>query len=193
MTMRVVWGLAVVVMFLSMTGAPTTVAARSAGKFRVIELEVPGGCPGSPIAINNRRDVVGIADDPPDSCGDTTAALWRRGAMTNLGLHVATDINDRGQVIGFFDLGILRAFIWDRGVRTDITLGGDSVANAINQRGHVVGRSTLGPSDSPQPNPFHAYVFHDGSIADLGALPGHNESSANDINERGQIVGFSAG
>jgi probable HAF family extracellular repeat protein len=178
---------ALVLMVLLGTGVPASAEARSPKKFTIVELNVPGICDAFPASINNRGEVVGIAEDPPDFCDDTTAVLWRNGVIVNLGPHVAQDINDRGQVIGFLDLAALTGFFWDDGVRTELTLGGDSRANAINERGQVVGTSQLLPFTGP----FHAFLFQDGSIVDLGVLPGHNASSANDINEHEQIVGSS--
>jgi probable HAF family extracellular repeat protein len=116
--------------------------------------------------------------------------LWRQGVPLDLGQHVAEGVNDRGQAIGFLDLATLTGFLWDDGVRTELTRGADSRAIAINKRGQVVGGIALLPPGS-EPNPFHAYVFHDGSLVDLGTLPGHFESSAHDINDHGQIVGVS--
>jgi probable HAF family extracellular repeat protein len=174
--------LALLVGFLVSTVAPpTSAAARSPKKLTLVQL----GPDGFPRAINNRGDVVGVTI----VFNDTAATLWRHGVVVDLGLHEAVDINDRGQVIGLFDDSFLRfGFFWERGVRTTLSLGGESIANAINGRGQVVGASTLALGSG---NPFHAYLFHDGSIVDLGALPGHNASSANDINQRGQIVGSS--
>ena len=65
---------------------------------------------------------------------------------------------------------------------TDLgTLGGTtSLVSAINEIGHVVGVSAL-PKDVG-----HAFLWQDGLMTDLGV-----EGSATDINDLGQIVGFS--
>ncbi|MFN7944303.1 MAG: hypothetical protein U0Z53_03050 [Blastocatellia bacterium] len=69
---------------------------------------------------------------------------------------------------------------------TDLgTLGGaQSRAYAINARGHVVGFAAT--SDDH----FHAFLW-DGSLHDLGTLPGTVESNAVAINDAGQIAGVS--
>ncbi len=65
------------------------------------------------------------------------------------------------------------------------TLGGTSYANAINDSGQVVGASTL--ADGSQ----HAFLYDStNGIQDLGTLGGVRSSAA-DINNEGQIVGYS--
>lgn len=69
------------------------------------------------------------------------------------------------------------------------TLGGDeSYANAINERGEVVGVSRLAAGQD------RAFLWRDGVMTDLGLLgPGGSASSrAVAINERGQVVGGSS-
>jgi probable HAF family extracellular repeat protein len=62
--------------------------------------------------------------------------------------------------------------------------GGFSIANAVNNRGEVVGRSAI-------PNgPQHAFIWQDGVMTDLGTLPGGNYSEAFAINNRRQVVGW---
>jgi len=63
------------------------------------------------------------------------------------------------------------------------TLGGTySVANAINERGQVVGISGTAAGR------FHAFMWQDGVMTDLGTLGGP-DSHASAINERGQVIG----
>jgi probable HAF family extracellular repeat protein len=61
------------------------------------------------------------------------------------------------------------------------TLGGSfSVAQAINDRGRVVGTSTTATGES------HAFVWADGQMRDLGLAA---YATANDLNDRGQVTG----
>ena len=70
---------------------------------------------------------------------------------------------------------------------TDLgTLGaGNSSASAINEQGQIVGQSETGDG-SP-----HAFLWKDGEMTDLGALPRYDTSSAHDINADGSVVGVS--
>ena len=198
---RTLWLIAVITVIIA--AVPPPAMARngkepSAPKYTVVLLETPDDCNGFAAAINNRGTIVGEWTRPC-SGGDSRSAVWRRGAFNDLlpedeVFSSATDVNERGQIIGEGRGGSLfQAFFWERGVRTNFTLGGPeavSQALALNERGQAVGLSTIGP-DTPEGQPHHAFLFHNGIITDLGTLPGHRLSAASDINERGQIVGVS--
>jgi probable HAF family extracellular repeat protein len=102
----------------------------------------------------------------------------------------ALGINSAGQVVGASTLpiGETHAFIWDRGVMTDLgTLGGDfSEAHGINERGGVVGVSTTAVGES------RAFLWEKGVMTDLGTVS-ERSSVALAINSRGQIVGGADG
>lgn len=73
---------------------------------------------------------------------------------------------------------------------TDLgTLGGtESFANAINDKGQVVGESRIAGDQET-----HIFLYQHGKLFDLSAIynigPGPYAPTANDINNRGQIVG----
>lgn len=69
---------------------------------------------------------------------------------------------------------------------TDLgTLGENSVASGINDFGQVVGDSYIAG------NVYHATLWQNGSISDLGTLGGSSSAAAG-INNSGQVVGYSS-
>ncbi len=73
-------------------------------------------------------------------------------------------------------------------VITDLgTFGGkESAASAINGKGQIVGWGGIGAKAQT-----HALLWQDGTMIDLGTLPGRTSSVAAAINEQDQIVGSS--
>ena len=149
-------------------------------------------------AINNRGQVVGITESPPEDTDPyvplsgmpTHVFLWESGHLSDLpikGLCRPVDdfgceyrdptvngINERGHVIGVDGAG--RGFLWRRGVVQDL---GSFHPTAINDRGQVAGGDQL---------------WENGAIIDFG-LPSLclgiqcYHPLAADINEQGQVVG----
>lgn len=102
----------------------------------------------------------------------------------------ATAINERGDIVGSSSAtgGGSHAVLWRGRQMIDLgTLaGGNSAALDINNRGDVVGYSSVASGA------LHAVLWHDGTITDLGVLPGGDNSYASAINDRGEVVGWSA-
>jgi probable HAF family extracellular repeat protein len=153
------------------------------------EITELGGLPGTTtvgVDINNQGQIVGhsrIAN------GYLQAFLWEDGEMTYLGNlgrdSNATNINERGQVIGNSSTadGKVHGFLWEDGELTDLgTLpeaDDDRIyPNAINDRGQIVGTvATVGNVDD------RAFLWEDGQMTELDG------STADDVNNRGQILG----
>ncbi|MFT4543305.1 MAG: putative HAF family extracellular repeat protein [Planctomycetota bacterium] len=77
---------------------------------------------------------------------------------------------------------------------TDLgTLGGiDSAALGLNDQGQVVGWSAIAGCMTSQGLPCrHAFLFENGTMTDIGVLPGDEDSVARTINNAGTIVGTS--
>lgn len=149
--------------------------------------------PGKAFAINNIGQVVGLGHGPPEG-----ACLWQNGIHTDLSIFggwqsEARGINDAGEIVGWglTPDGWERAFLWRSGVVTDLgTLGGGTArAYNINKASQVVGESWITNN-----GPLHAFLWQQGVMRDLGSLPGytggHDSSTATDINDAGQVVGY---
>jgi probable HAF family extracellular repeat protein len=127
------------------------------------------------------------------------AFLWQNGAMTGLGVSnggQANAINDSGQVAGTdgYNSGF-RAFVWENGKFTYLGALGTqfqvSLAYDLNNNGTVVGTAA---TDEVLPEfgaLYHAFVWQNGAMTDLGILPNQTESAALAINSLGQVVGVS--
>lgn len=121
------------------------------------------------------------------------AYLWENGQRTDLGYFggissFASDINEAGQIVGKFNTtkDKFNPFLWQNGKMIDLgTLGFNGGALGINNQGQVVGYSGLALHVT------HAFQWENGNMIDLGTLPGYNGSTAYDINDSGQAIGYS--
>jgi probable HAF family extracellular repeat protein len=175
---------------------------------------------------NSRGVVTGSADtsipDPnapnclnPLDCFISHAFKWRKGSLTDLGALPGVNssfgswISANGLIAGESGNGEIdpltggpeeRAVLWKDGHITDLgTFGGnESWANAVNNRGHVVGSAANAVPDPFNSPPFlygwgtqmHAFLREDGARHDLGTLGGP-DNLALYVNEAGQVAGFS--
>jgi len=118
----------------------------------------------------------------------TRAFLYSGGVMSDLGAgddSFAYGINNSGQVVG---KSRGNAFLYSDGTFSNLSLGGeDSWAQAINNRGQVTGSSQIAPGEGT----YHAFLYGDGTMLDLGTLGGSFGSHGYGLNEKGQVVGFS--
>ena len=154
-----------------------------------------GGSGSEALRINNAGQIVGYSYTTGDNA--ISAALWNNGIVHELGslgggFEIARDINNAGQIVGYSapSVSLFHAVSWNNGAIHDLgTLGGtSSFAEAINDLGQVVGRSDTASAGT------HATLWSSGNIQDLGVLDNSwwgAFSSALDINNSGQIVGFS--
>jgi probable HAF family extracellular repeat protein len=164
-------------------------------------LPTVGGNNGQASAINNRGEVVGFAEtaDADPTCPPAPAevpVLWDKGQAHALPL-VGTDpdgfafgINDRGQAVGYSGncSFATHAVVWKNNTAVVLQdLGGtkSNVAYVINNRGQIAGKVR-----SADGTTYVAALWQpDGTLTNLGILPGDFAAFATGINDRGQVVG----
>ncbi len=164
--------------------------------WQMIDLGTLGGLQTEAYAINDKGQVVGVADLPD---GQSVPFLWENGEMVDLHdllppdadwvLKEAFDINDAGEIVGYGRPpgGSRHGFLMVPGApyHTIIDLGTltrhrDSYAYAVNKFAQVVGDTS--------PVFGRAFFWDDGVMIDLGTLGGFY-SYASGINDAGQVVG----
>jgi probable HAF family extracellular repeat protein len=162
-------------------------------------------------AVPEDPDIAGIFNGLP-AAQQVRAFLWQGGVMHDLGTlggnnAQATFINEQGDVTGFSGTNndnaindatgspTIHPFLWKNGRMQDLgTLGGTLAmpgsfnvggpwGPVMNARGDVAGTSYL-PGDAA----WHAFLWSNGHMIDLGTLGG-SKSEAVSINDRGQVVG----
>ena len=116
-------------------------------------------------------------------------ATLKNGTLTQLGFAAAPrSINNSGAIVGSMSVGGGTVpFLYRDGVLHDLgTLGGNSgIAIAINERGTIVGQSSLATGFN-----FRPFVYKDGVMKDLGTFGG-DIGYARDVNNRDVVVGDS--
>jgi probable HAF family extracellular repeat protein len=178
----------------------------------LIPLGTLGGPTSEGRAISDRGHVAGISRLADNS---THAFLYYRSEMEDLGVlpggfvSVATDVNSRGEVVGFATIGPdsteccdptpQHAFRYRNGTLQDLgTLGGNdptlqSEASAINDLGEIVGQSQMRLASETVWRPF---LYRKGQMIDLTTiidpsdplLPYAQFESALAINEKGWVL-----
>jgi probable HAF family extracellular repeat protein len=173
----------------------------------MVDLGSFGGTCTTAQAINESGQVVGVSSVAGD--GFARAFRWENGSFRDLGGSLggnntgAIAISENGQAVGFAYLPgetVLHATLWRRvGQVIDLgTIGTDpcSIAFGVNNKGQVVGNSS--PSDCASFNPSRAFLWENGSLADLNTLIPANSPLylvyPYTINEKGEIAvnGFDA-
>jgi len=186
---------------------------------------LPGGFGSEGNWINDYNQVAGQSEngliDPLLGTPEAIAVVWKsNGQIVDLGTFggnesLAAMVNNRGQVVGAAantvpdpfpgPLGFwgtqTRAFLWERGVMTDLgDLGGpDAFAMSVNERGQISGvsytSSTPSPietrcgKDIPPQNPFLWEKSRMINLGTLGGICGFPFFGV--VNRQGQVVGQS--
>ena len=148
--------------------------------------------------INNMGQIVGNSY-VDHTHSNRNAFLWGNGQTRDLGTlsgwsSFAEDINENGQVVGYYLRydNAKRACLWDNGTSISIgglgSLEGESRAYGINNSGQVVGQAavTVGAPD-------YAFLWENGQMLNLNLLVPEGSDfvlqKATAINNYGWIVG----
>jgi probable HAF family extracellular repeat protein len=162
------------------------------------DLGTLGGVSGGGNALNDAGQVTGWANRAD---GSTHAFLYTDGTgMADLGMlnytewDVGVGINGHGQVIGrYMQSGYqFGAFMYTPGggvVDIGHLGGGETDMYALNDAGQAVGWSRATTTGGTR-----AVIYRNGALVDLNALIGGTTGwlleKANDINDRGEIIGM---
>jgi len=176
-------------------------------EFHMRALPTLGGNNGQASAINNRGQIVGMAEDstvdsscPPGTpySGTQLPVLWENGKPQALSTGSDTDgfalwINDHGQAVGYTgNCGAMgHAVSWENDtgkvkVLKDLGNGNGGLAYGNNNRGQIVGSVFVNPGGFPIR--YGALWEHD-KLTILKPQFGDIAAIATGINDLGQVVG----
>lgn len=160
------------------------------------DLGTLGGAHSQAYALNDAGHVTGFSWLSNSSIH---AFLYQNSGMTDLGtlnnqpgLFYGDSINNNDQIIGHglpYGAGGVVNFFYQNGTMTNwkaTSACPACQAVAINGQEQITGSLTTGPGVS------HAFVYDNGTISDLGTLPGGLTAIGTAINEVGQVVGVSS-
>src|ERR1022692_2110780 len=185
----------------------------------MIQLPTLGGNNGVAMAISNRGEVAGFAENSTSDPGCPAPqvlhfkpVVWEKGVIHKLPTvggdpdGVAQEINDNGEVVGgsgtcatfntnfLYNLVPVHALLWEKGKTTDLGNLGGKTGQAGGETSYDA--NNLGPgvgnSDLPGDTTFHAFLWTKRTgMQDLGTLSGDVASVSISINDAGSVIGAS--
>ena len=160
-----------------------TAAANAAANWELVDLGALGGRNSYASAVSASGNVAGCAET---ASGEIHAFLYDGSTMRDLGTGSTTAgnacglaVNDQGLVAGRASSGEL--VVWSNGAVTGLGITG--TVGGMNGSGVVVGARNVGTTT-------RAFIYQGGTVSEIGDA-GRSEATA--INDRGAVVGASAG
>src|SRR5580704_11308460 len=185
----------------------------------MIQLPALGGNNGVAMAISDRGEVAGFAENstPDTGCPAPQVlhfkpVVWEKGVIHKLPTvggdqdGVAQQINDDGKVVGgsgtcatfnpnfLYNLVPVHALLWEKGKAIDLGNLGGKTGQAGGNIAYDVNNQgqVVGNSDLAGDTTFHAFLWtRRTGMQDLGTLPGDVASFSISINDAGSAVGGS--
>ena len=185
----------------------------------MIQLPTLGGNNGVAMAISNRGEVAGFAENstPDTGCPAPQVlhfepVVWEKGVIHKLPTFggdpdgVAQEINDNGEVVGgsgtcatfntnfFYNLVPVHALLWEKGKATDLGNLGGKTGQAGGNIAYAINNQgqVVGNSDLQGDTTFHAFLWtRRTGMQDLGTLSGDVASVSISINDAGSVIGAS--
>jgi probable HAF family extracellular repeat protein len=185
----------------------------------MIQLPTLGGNNGVAMAVSNRGEVAGFAENSTSDPGCPAPqvlhfepAVWEKGMIHKLPTFagdpdgVAQQINDNGVVVGgsgtcatfnanfLYNLVPIHALLWEKGKATDLGNLGGKTGQAGGNIAYDINNQgqVVGNSDLPGDTTFHAFLWsRKAGMQDLGTLSGDVASFSISINDAGSAVGGS--
>ena len=166
------------------------------------ELRTASGEQAEANDINDSGQIVGSIFDPNDDYNSIRGVLWNNaGAIlditkcdnVNSCSAGALSINQKGQVVGFFDN---KSYLWSQQSGTVFLplLNGSALVSArgINASGQVTGSAYFSfGTGMTYTDTYRAFVWSESAgMRDIGDPTGRLQTVANAINDKGQIVGW---
>ena len=165
-------------------------SSRVTAQYTITHLTL-GGTWSTAQAINDLGQVVGTSQIP----GDTSyhGFTYYRGTITDIGPINPYDVNNLGQVVGYYNTvmdgdSTVRSFIYSNGALTDLGTipssdpRAQSWANGINDIGQAVGSANTVYFGSD----FHAYLYGQNVMENIDP---DEQSEALAINNYGMVIG----
>jgi len=185
----------------------------------MIQLPTLGGNNGVAMAISNRGQLAGFAENstPDTGCPSPQVlhfmpVVWEKEVIHKMPTFggdpdgVAQQINDKGEVVGgsgtcatfntnfLYNLVPVHALLWENGKAIDLGNLGGKTGQAGGNIAYDINNQgqVVGNSDLPGDTTFHAFLWTKGTgMQDLGTLSGDVASVSISINDAGSAVGAS--